>query len=160
MSVIEIFRQLTLWVMLSAMLRAIILLWCFAMAAISFGQSSQSTAPTEKAVKMVSPAEKNGTLVVLVTWGDIDNTPADDVYIEAYGFVREHHAKESFVLKMSQAGRYELSLPPGVYDVFVSEGTSIPRCRRLLITSGYTGYWTLKLEIDDVYNEKMAHPTK
>jgi hypothetical protein len=27
---------------------------------------------------------------------------------------------------MSRPGRYEASLSPGVYDVFVSEGSSIP----------------------------------
>jgi hypothetical protein len=97
---------------------------------------------------------KDGTLVVLVTWGDVDNTPATDVYIEAHGFVREVNSEKSFVLKMSRAGRYEASLPPGVYDVFVSEGTSIPRCRRFLISPGSTGYWTLKLEIDEVYTDK------
>lgn len=97
---------------------------------------------------------KDGTLVVLVTWGDVDNTPATDVYVEAHGFVRKNDSERSFVLKMSRAGRYEASLPPGVYDVFVSEGTSIPRCRRVLISPGFTGFWTLKLEIDDVYTEK------
>ena len=146
--------------MLVAMLQGRSVLLCLAMAAISFGQSPRSTAPTQKAVKVVSPAEKNGTMAVLVTWADIDNTPADDVYIEAYGFVREHNASESFVLKMSRAGHYEASLPPGVYDVFVSEGTSEPRCRRMLITSGYTATWTLKLEIDEVYTDKTAQPVK
>lgn len=100
------------------------------------------------------PLGKDGTLVVLVTWGDVDSTPASDVYVEAYGFVRKNGSEKSFVLKMSRAGRYEASLPPGVYDVFVSEGTSIPRCRRVLISPGFTGYWTLKLEIDGVYTEK------
>jgi hypothetical protein len=100
------------------------------------------------------PSEKDGTLVVLVTWGDVDNTPANDVYVEAYGFVRTYGSEKSFVLKMAHAGRYEAALPPGVYDVFVSEGTSIPRCRRVLVTAGYTGYWTLKLEHDDVYLQR------
>jgi hypothetical protein len=100
------------------------------------------------------PLPKEGTLVVLVTWGDVDNTLATDVYVEAHGFVRKNDSEKSFVLKMSRAGRYEASLPPGVYDVFVSEGTSIPRCRRVLISPGFSGYWTLKLEIDDVYTEK------
>src|SRR2546423_5240125 len=68
------------------------------------------------------PLEKDGKLVVLVTWGDIDNTPATDVYVEAYGFVHKYDSNRAFVLKMSRAGRYEASLPPGVYDVFVSEG--------------------------------------
>ena len=100
------------------------------------------------------PADKDGTLVVLVTFGDVDNTPATNVYVEAYGFVREYNSKKSFVLKMPRAGKYEASLPAGVYDVFVSEGTSIPRCRRVLIRPGLTGYWTLKLEIDDVYSQE------
>jgi len=101
-------------------------------------------------------SKKDGKLVVLVTWGDVDNTPATDVYVEAYGFVRKFGSEKSFVLNMSRAGRYEVSLPPGVYDVFVSEGSSIPRCRRVLISPGFTGYWTLKLEIDDVYSEKSG----
>lgn len=97
---------------------------------------------------------KDGTLVVLVTWGDVDNTPATDVYVEAYGFVRKDDSWKSFPLKISHPGRYETSLPPGVYDVFVSEATSIPRCRRMLIGADATGYWTLKLEHDDVYLQK------
>jgi hypothetical protein len=98
--------------------------------------------------------EKDGKLVVVVTWGDIDNTPATDVYVEAYGFVRKYNSNRSYVLKLSQAGQYEALLPPGVYDVFVSEGTSTPRCKRVLISADSTGYWTLKLEIDEVYTEK------
>ena len=123
--------------------RAIFLLFCIATTDLVFGQSPQSAGP-----------EKDGTLVVLVTWGDVDNTPANDVYIEAHGFVVKDSAEKSFVLKMAQAGRYEAALPPGVYDVFVSEGSSIPRCRRVLVTAGRTGYWTLKLEHDDVYLQK------
>jgi hypothetical protein len=100
------------------------------------------------------PAEKDGTLVVFVTWGDDDNTPANDVYIEAHGFVWKYHSEKSFVLTSSTPGRYETSLPPGVYDVFVSEGTSEPRCRRMRIREGLTTHWTLKLEIDEVYQQK------
>lgn len=110
--------------------------------------------PIGRAEDLGRPAEKDGTLVVLVTWGDVDNTPANDVYVEAHGFVIKDGLEKSFVFKMSHAGRYEASLPPGVYDVFVSEGTSTPRCRRVLITANYTGYWTLKLEHDDVYLQK------
>lgn len=67
-------------------------------------------------------AEKDGTLVVLVTWGDVDNTPANDAYIEAHGFVRKSNSEKSFVLKSPASGRYETPFPPGVYDLFVSEG--------------------------------------
>jgi hypothetical protein len=99
------------------------------------------------------PAEKDGTLVVLVTWGDADNTRANDVYIEAHGFVRKYNSEKSFVLNSSTAGRYETSLPPGVYDVFVSEGTSEPMCRRMRIVEGRPSTWTLKLELDEVYTD-------
>ncbi|HYL17036.1 MAG TPA: hypothetical protein VEV41_28650 [Terriglobales bacterium] len=100
------------------------------------------------------PPEKDGTLVVLVTWGDVDNTPANNVYIEAHGFVWKYHSEKSFVLKSSTTGRYETSLPPGVYDVFVSDGGSEPRCRRMRIREGLPSTWTLKLEVDEVYTEK------
>jgi hypothetical protein len=35
-------------------------------------------------------------------------------------------SEKSFVLKMVKPGRYEAALPPGVYDVFVSEASSTP----------------------------------
>lgn len=100
------------------------------------------------------PPEKDGTLVVLVTWGDVDNTPANDVYIEAHGYVVKDKTEKSFVFQMTHAGRYEATIPPGVYDVFVSEGDSEPRCKRVLAVSGKTGYWTLKLETDSVFTQK------
>jgi len=99
---------------------------------------------------------EEGALVVNVTWGDIYNTPANDVYVEVYGFVEKYDSTKSFVLKMSRNGEYKASVPPGVYDVFVSEGTSVPRCRRLFIKPGLTTYWTLKLEIDDVYTNQQV----
>lgn len=100
------------------------------------------------------PPEKDGTLVVLVTWGDIDNTPANDVFIEAHGFVVRDNAEKSFFFKMARAGRYEASIPPGVYDVFVIEGVSEPRCRRMQVAPGRTGTWTLKLENDEVFTQR------
>jgi hypothetical protein len=100
------------------------------------------------------PAEKDGTLVVRVTLGDVDNTPANNVYVEAHGFVPKYNSEKSFVLKRSTAGRYETSLPPAIYDVFVSEGTSEPRCRRMRIREGLPSTWTLKLDLDEIYLEK------
>ena len=110
--------------------------------------------PTGRAADVPQSSGKDGTLVVFVTWGDLDNTPATNVYVEAYGFVHKYGYHKSFVLKASGAGRYETALPPGVYDVFVSEGTSEPRCRRVLVGAGLTSHWVLKLEIDEVYTEK------
>lgn len=93
-------------------------------------------------------------LVVLVTWGDDNLTPANDVYIEAHGYVVSLAQEKSYVLKMVHDGRYEVSLPPAVYDVFISEGTSKPRCRRVLISPKKTNTWSLNLVTDLVYTEK------
>ena len=102
------------------------------------------------------PVEKDGRLVVIVTWGDTDNTPAKNVIVEVHGYMfgLKSLPETPILLKASHDGQYEASLPPGLYDVFVSEGTSVPRCRRSQIKAGETNYWTLKLEIDDVYLEK------
>lgn len=94
---------------------------------------------------------KDGKIVVFVMWGDNSSTPANDVYIEAHGFVHKYKSEKSFVLTSSKAGRYEASLPPAIYDVFVSEGTSEPRCKRMRIQGGLTNTWTLKLKVDQVY---------
>jgi hypothetical protein len=88
---------------------------------------------------------------VEVTIGDVNPVPADHVYVEAYGWVGESQSYKSFVLRMPHKGHYEISLPPGVYDVFVSQDNSVPRCRRVLVRSGLTTYWVIKLEVDDVY---------
>jgi hypothetical protein len=114
--------------------------------------------PTQSVNDGGRPAEADGTLVVLVAWGDDDNTPASHVYIEAHAFVWKYHSERSFVLKGSTPGRYEASLPPGVYDVFVSDGGSEPRCRRMRIGEGLTETWTLKLKVDTVFTGEMKEP--
>jgi len=93
---------------------------------------------------------ENGRLVVLVTWGDLDNTPAQNVIVEVHGYVAglQSPPVAPVALKPVKDGQYEASLQPGLYDVFVSEGTSIPRCTRFRIEAGVTKTWTLKLEID------------
>ena len=119
--------------------------------------SNTTVSPTAKTVSADQPVETDGKLVVIVTWGDTDNTPATNVIIEALGYthgLKSPSEVKSILLKASQDERYEASLQPGLYDVFVSEATSVPRCKRLQIKAGLTNYWTLKLEIDDVYMQK------
>jgi hypothetical protein len=146
----EIFRQAIQWSMLASMWRTLLLSFYVAMAAVSLGQSPHSPATSKQA----SDTGKNGTIVVLVTLDDVNKTPPRDIYVEAHSFNVNWVSEKSFVLKMVKAGRYEAALPPGVYDVFVSEPSSTPRCRRVLVTAGYTGYWSLMLEHDDVYLAK------
>jgi len=110
--------------------------------------------PAGRAGDARSSSEKDGTLVVLLTGRDVNKSPVTNAYVVARGFVPKYYSNKSFVLKSSLAGRYEASLPPAVYDVFVSEGVSVPACKRVLIKSGSAISWTLQLESDDVYTEK------
>jgi hypothetical protein len=107
-----------------------------------------------------SKAQPDGKLVVMVTWGDLDNTPATDVYIEAHGWVEKLRAYKTIHLKLVRAGQYEAVLPPGIYDVFISEASSVPRCKRVLIRPGGTESYTLRLEIDEVHIEKSSTATR
>jgi hypothetical protein len=96
-------------------------------------------------------SDNNGKIIVIVTFGDIDNTPADHVNVQVHGYGFNYSPQESILLKASKDGQYEASLQPALYDVFVSESGSEPRCRRLEVKAGRTTYWTLKLEIDDAH---------
>lgn len=94
--------------------------------------------------------------MVLLTWKDVTydpNGPFAPVYVEAYGYASKYHATKSFVLESSHYGRHEASIPPGVYDVFVSEDTSLPVCKRVQVTEGSTTTVSLQFEIDQVYTQ-------
>jgi hypothetical protein len=110
--------------------------------------------PWKKTANAIQASEKDGTLIVNVTWQD--DTPANGIYIEAHAYVIKYRSQKSFVLKMSHPGEYAVSLPPGLYDVFVSESSSWPRCRRTVIKPGDQTYWRLKLEVDDVHMGNAA----
>jgi len=92
--------------------------------------------PTGRAGDADSSSEKDGTLVVLLTASDAYKSPVTNEYVKARGFAPKYYANKSFVLKSSVAGRYEASLPPAVYDIFVSESGLVPACKRVLIKSG------------------------
>ncbi|MGE5081604.1 MAG: hypothetical protein ACM3ND_01710, partial [Acidobacteriota bacterium] len=48
-----------------------------------------------------------------------------------------------------EMGCFEISLRPGLYDVFVGEGSSLPMCRRIEIKADRTRMYTAKLEADE-----------
>ncbi|HET9401294.1 MAG TPA: hypothetical protein VFO34_10105 [Candidatus Acidoferrales bacterium] len=105
--------------------------------------------PAGQAGRQGGVSGESGQIVVEVTWDDANKTPATGVHIEAYGFGSS--PEKSFVLKMVKAGQYEIALPTGVYDVFVAEASSLPRCKRVLVTVGRWPDWKLMLEHDDLY---------
>ena len=97
------------------------------------------------------PSQTTGRLVLIVTLGDIDNTPANHVIIQVYGEGSDHVWGHAISMQRSKDGQYEATLGPGKYDVFLSQSGSVPRCRRVAIRPGLSTYWTVKLEIDDIY---------
>jgi hypothetical protein len=108
--------------------------------------------PCEVANSTNKPPQKDGKIALIITLGDIDNTPADHAIIHVYGQGSDRIWGREMPILQIKPGQYEATLPaPGIYDVLVSESGSLPRCRRMMVRPGLTSYWTLKLEIDDVY---------
>jgi hypothetical protein len=95
-----------------------------------------------------------GTLVIFARWDDTRHTPVTDVYVEAYGFVSSLGSNKSYVLRLTAPGRYEAKIPPAVYDVFVSEGGSIPVCKRIGLTSHGTVFWKIRLKTDLYFTQR------
>ena len=81
----------------------------------------------------------NGKLTVTVISGDLENSPADDAEVYVHGHPFRAHLSNTdveAVVKQVRSGRYEFSLAPGLYDVFVRESGSYPRCKRVQIDAG------------------------
>jgi hypothetical protein len=95
--------------------------------------------------------DEDGSLFIAVTWGDTLHSPATDVYIEAHGFIESLRSSRSYVLRQTAPGRYESKVPPAVYDLFISEDTSIPVCKRVQVTPKSTVLLRIDLETDLVY---------
>jgi hypothetical protein len=85
-----------------------------------------------------------GKLVVRVLLGD-NNTPARDAFV----YVRDYLGQSSTAMRPKQPGWFEISLQPGLYDVFVGELSSLPMCRRVEIKPDHTKMYTAKLEADE-----------
>ena len=99
-------------------------------------------------------SDVSGRLVVSAQWDDTRHTPATNVYIEAHGYVIALKASKSFILQPTAPGTYEAKLPPAVYDVFISDGISMPVCKRVEVTSHNTISWQVRLDMDLRYTRK------
>lgn len=96
----------------------------------------------------VDQASPEGKLVVLALLGD-DNAPSKDAFV----YVRGYLGQPSIAVSPSRVGWFEISLHPGLYDVFVSEGSSLPMCRRFEVKANETKVYHAKLEPDDDHLE-------
>jgi len=93
-------------------------------------------------------ASHEGKLVVQALIGD-NNTPSKDAFV----YVRESLGQVSLAVSPTRIGWFEVALKPGLYDVFVSEGSSLPMCRRFEIKANQTKVYSAKLEADDDHLE-------
>ena len=94
------------------------------------------------------PLQGTGTLIVRVFIGD-NNSPSRDAFVYVRGYTRPVYKEVSVMPDKLREGWFELSLQPGLYDVFISEGSSLPMCRRVEIKAGRTRFYTAKLEADE-----------
>ena len=100
------------------------------------------------AAHQASQENKSGKLVVRALIGD-NNTPSKDAFV----YIRGNLGQPSTALSPTRDGWFEISLKPGLYDVFVSEGSSLPMCKRIEVKPNYTKMYTAKLEADDDHLE-------
>jgi len=66
---------------------------------------------------------------------------------KAFVLVHQPEGKKDFIVKVSN-GRFELSLPPGLYDVFVSASGFSPSCKRIKISAGRSAVFNPLLQAD------------
>jgi hypothetical protein len=57
-------------------------------------------------------------------------------------------------LRQIKDGVFATSLPPGVYDVFVSDGSTVPTCKRVVIVAGEAEHYDVHLKLDSAHLEK------
>lgn len=104
-------------------------------------------------IAAIGQASKEGKLVVRVFVGD-NNAPARDAFV----YVRDHFGQSSAAVKPVRDGLFEIYLRPGLYDVFVGEGSSLPMCRRIEIKADRTRMYTAKLEADEDHLQNVQTP--
>src|SRR5579871_5614011 len=74
----------------------------------------------------VAQTHEDGMVIVRVLIGD-DNTPARDASVYVQGYFRN----PSRSVKAARPGWFEISLPPGIYDIYVGELSSLPKSKRV-----------------------------
>jgi hypothetical protein len=76
--------------------------------------------------------------------GEVANATANTPIAKAFVLVHQPEGKKDFIVKVSN-GKFELSLPPGLYDVFVSASGFAPACKRIKISAGQSAAYNPRL---------------
>ena len=76
--------------------------------------------------------------------GDVANAAGNAPIAKAFVLVHQPEGKKDFIVKVSN-GKFELSLPPGLYDVFVSASGFAPSCEKIRISPGQSAVFNPRL---------------
>ncbi len=111
--------------------------------------------PIAVSLRAEQTARPLGKLIVIVTAGE-NNAPAKNAVVYVRGYQENTFPTEtSILLNASGPGRFEALLAPGLYDIFVSDVVSLPRCIRVVILANRTRYYSPKLDPDEEHQEEQ-----
>jgi hypothetical protein len=98
-------------------------------------------------------AQRVGFLAVSVSIGD-GHMPLTSAFVFVRGYRPVYHGESSAVLTQTKDGYFETSLPPGLYDVFVSDADALPACKRVAIVAGQVEHYGVNFKVDEEHLEK------
>ena len=100
-------------------------------------------------------AQELNTGKLSVDVADAENAPITDAFVLAHS----QFGKKDGTAKLSQNGRFEISLEPGLYDVFVAAPAFTPMCKVVEITRGDTTVLKSRLLPDHEHLEQSSTKT-
>ena len=124
----------------------------------SIGRSIRLTIPMLFCCQIVAlgngqTAQKDGFLSVTVSLQDT-HVPLTSAFVFVRGYRQVYLGESSSVLRQVKDGVFATSLPPGIYDVFVSDVGTIPICKRVVIVTGEGEHYDANLKVDFAHLEK------
>jgi len=100
---------------------------------------------------MIGSAATNAQVIPKVAagklTGQVANAAATTPIAKAFVLVHQPEGKKDFIVKVSN-GKFELSLAPGLYDVFVSASGFAPACKRIKISAGQSAGFNPRLQAE------------
>jgi hypothetical protein len=100
---------------------------------------------------MIVCAASNAQLIPKVAAGKLTGQVADAAantpIAKAFVLVHQPEGKKDFIVKVSN-GKFELSLPSGLYDVFVSASGFAPSCKKIKISAGQSAAFNPRLQAE------------
>jgi hypothetical protein len=96
-----------------------------------------------------SPTQGKGSLVVAAA--DVVEGAAIP---HAFVYIHGRGGKRDSILRLRPSGQSEISLTPGLYDLFVAADSFVPTCKVIEIVAGHTARFSAKLRADDEHLEE------